>query len=78
MRSIGPEMCNRREKRPEDLKRNRGCCATESSFGPDFSGHGFRLGRTLRCTADAGAVSATAPAQISGEFLSPFAEAERE
>ena len=54
-------------------QRNRGCCATESSFGPDSSGCGFGPIRGVGCGADAGAVSATAPAQNPGGRFSRFA-----
>jgi hypothetical protein len=46
-------------------QRNRTRCATESSLGPDSSERPSSAARSVRCFADAGAVSATALAKTS-------------
>jgi hypothetical protein len=49
-------------------------CTTESSLGPDSSGRPSSAARAVRCFVDAGAVSATAPAQNSGGHFSQSAD----
>jgi len=51
----------------------RVCRSTRSSLEPDSGGHCFTPARGVWCIADAGAVSATAPAQNPGGRFSRFA-----